>query len=112
MDGYYQKQASMPYFTGAARQRGSGLGALATNVGRFAFPLFKNILIPAAKQFATDLALEAAPELINLADGESDVRKAPNSHSSVQQLSPLSVNAAVVSVVVSLQSRKRMIRNL
>lgn len=76
MDGYYNNQISLPYFAGAARQRGSGLGALAMNVGRLALPLFKNVLFPAAKRFARDLVVEALPEVPNLIDGKTSLKRA------------------------------------
>ena len=76
MDAYYDNQISVPYYAGAARQRGSGLGSLVTSVGRMAIPLFKNIVFPAAKQFVADVAAESAPELIEVVQGRSTVKRA------------------------------------
>lgn len=76
MDGYYNNQISTPYFKGAVRQRGSGLGALAASIGRVAIPLFKNVLFPTAKRFTQDLAIEALPELVNVVEGKSKIKKA------------------------------------
>jgi len=76
MDAYYSNQIQLPYYSGAARQRGSGLGALAATVGRFALPVFRNVLFPAAKKFTQNLVAEAAPEMINLIDGKTNFKKA------------------------------------
>ena len=71
MDGYYQAQVSMPYFKGAARQRGRGLGTLALAVGRTAYPIFKKFVLPTAKRLGKAALESAAPELLELASGRS-----------------------------------------
>ena len=76
MDAYYSKQIQLPYYSGAARQRRSGLGALAATIGRFALPIFRNVLFPAAKKFTQNVVAEAAPEMINLIDGKTSIKRA------------------------------------
>lgn len=75
MDAYYSNQIQLPYFAGAARQRGSGLGALALSIGRFALPIFKNVLYPAAKRFGKELLSESVPVLADVAAGKTTLRK-------------------------------------
>lgn len=70
MDGYYHAQASMPYYSGAARQRGRGLGAVARTVGRIAMPLLKNVFLPAAKRVARDFLIESSGELPGMLSGK------------------------------------------
>ena len=50
MDAYYHNQATMPYFSGTYRQRGSGFGAVTIGIGRVARPLARNFIVPAAKR--------------------------------------------------------------
>lgn len=77
MESYYADQIALPYFSAsAARQRGSGLGALVATVGRFALPILRNVLFPAAKRFGRNLALEALPEVENVIAGKSNVKRA------------------------------------
>lgn len=76
MDAYYSKQITLPYFSGAARQRGSGLGALAASIIPLALPLFRNVLFPAAKTFAKNLAVEALPEVSDAVHGKTTFKKA------------------------------------
>lgn len=66
MEAYYANQASLPHFTGYYRQRGSGFGALAAGIGRFALPLAKKFIIPAAKKIGKELLIQGAPELIDV----------------------------------------------
>ena len=61
----------MPYFKGAARQRGRGLGTLALAVGRTAYPIFKKFVLPTAKRLGKAALESAAPELLELASGRS-----------------------------------------
>ena len=76
MDAYYNNQISLPYFAGAARQRGSGLGALAASIIPLALPLFRNVLFPAAKKFAKNLAVEALPRMNDAVQGRISFKKA------------------------------------
>lgn len=66
MEAYYSNQSNMPYFSGYYRQRGSGFGALASGIGRFALPLARKYLLPVAKSVGRELLLQGAPELINV----------------------------------------------
>ncbi len=72
MDGYNDS----PYFHGASRQRGSGLGSLALSVGRFAIPFLRKMAIPAARRVGKAFIEEAAPELLNVISGQSKPRQA------------------------------------
>ena len=76
MDAYYSKQITLPYFAGAARQRGSGLGSLAASILPFAVPLLKNVLFPAAKTFAKNVAVEALPNIDDALQGKTSIKKA------------------------------------
>lgn len=76
MDAYYNNQISLPYFAGAARQRGSGLGALAASIIPLALPLFRNVLFPTAKKFAKNLAVEALPHVGDAIHGKTSFKKA------------------------------------
>ena len=68
MDNYYQHQATstMPHFSGHYRQRGSGFGALAAGIGRFALPLARKFILPAAKKIGRELLVQGAPELLDV----------------------------------------------
>ena len=66
MDNYYSQQASMPYFSGHYRQRGSGFGALAAGLGRVALPIARKFIWPAAKKIGRELISQAAPELVDV----------------------------------------------
>lgn len=76
MDVYYEKQIRSPYFSGVTRQRGSGFGPLALAFTRFARPLFTNVLLPAAKRFGRNLAVEALPEVVDMIDGKTSLKRA------------------------------------
>ncbi len=76
MEGYYQAQASMPYFSGAARQRGSGIGSLALSIGRTALPIIKKFILPAAKRVGRDLVQQAIPEAIDVISGRTKPKQA------------------------------------
>lgn len=66
MEAYYASQASIPHFSGHYRQRGSGFGALAAGIGRFALPLAKKFILPAAKKIGRELIVQGAPELLDV----------------------------------------------
>lgn len=76
MDGYYQNQAQTPYYQGAARQRGRGLGSAALVVGRAAIPLFKNFILPTAKRLGKTALEFAIPELLDIVSGETKPKAA------------------------------------
>ena len=71
MDGY-----SLPYFKGVPRQRGRGIGALASTIARFSFPILKKFVVPAAKKIGRDLVQTATPEIGEVLAGRSSVKKA------------------------------------
>lgn len=66
MQTYYANQASLPHFSGHYRQRGSGFGALAAGIGRFALPLAKKFILPAAKKIGKELLVQGAPEILEV----------------------------------------------
>ena len=78
MDNYYSQQAAstMPHFTGHYRQRGSGFGALAAGIGRFAFPLARKFILPAAKKIGRELLVQGAPELIDVVTSKKTPKQA------------------------------------
>ncbi len=79
MDDYYMQQAEMPYFSGASRQRGRGLGALALTVGRFALPFLKKYALPAAKRIGKDLFSFGVSEAMEVATGKKKLKDAVKS---------------------------------
>ena len=78
MDNYYSQQAAstMPHFTGHYRQRGSGFGALAAGIGRFAFPLARKFILPAVKKIGRELLVQGAPELIDVVTSKKTPKQA------------------------------------
>ena len=78
MDIYYSQQAAsaMPHFAGHYRQRGSGFGALAAGIGRFAFPLARKFILPAAKKIGKELFVQGAPELIDVVTSKKSPKQA------------------------------------
>ena len=67
MESYYTNQASsLPYFSGHYRQRGSGFGALASDLGRIALPLARKFILPAAKRVGKELLLQSVSELVDV----------------------------------------------
>ena len=78
MDNYYHHQASanMPHFSGHYRQRGSGFGALAAGIGRFALPLARKFILPAAKKIGRELLVQGAPELIDVVTTKKSPKQA------------------------------------
>ena len=78
MDSYYSQQAAsaMPHFAGHYRQRGSGFGALAAGIGRFAFPLARKFILPAAKKIGRELLVQGAPELIDVVTSKKSPKQA------------------------------------
>lgn len=79
MEEYYAQQAAMPHFSGYYRQRGSGFGALAAGIGRFALPVAKKILLPAAKKIGRELLTQAVPELIEVVSKRKTPKQAMRS---------------------------------
>ena len=77
MDGYYARQAQLPYFSaGSVRQRGSGIGALALGIGRVALPLVRNVILPAAKTIGKEFLREALPEAMEVLSKRKSPRQA------------------------------------
>ena len=66
----------MPYYKGAVRQRGRGLGVAAYAVGRTAIPIIKKYILPTAKRLGKIALTHAAPELIEVATGRSKTKDA------------------------------------
>ena len=63
-------------FSGHYRQRGSGFGALAAGIGRFALPLARKIIWPAAKRIGRELISQGAPELVDLVTKKQSAKQA------------------------------------
>ena len=78
MEAYYKNQASnsMPHFAGHYRQRGSGFGASAADIGRVALPLARRLILPAAKTIGRELLVQGAPELIEFASKKKSAKQA------------------------------------
>ena len=78
MDNYYHHQATanMPHFSGHYRQRGSGFGALAAGIGRFALPLARKFILPAAKKIGRELLVQGAPELLDVVTTKKSPKQA------------------------------------
>jgi hypothetical protein len=76
MDGHYQAHVQMPYFQGASRQRGKGLGSMAFAVARTALPIFKKFILPAAKRIGKTALEFAAPELLEVIAGRTKPKQA------------------------------------
>jgi len=74
MDAYYRHQAQLPHFGSYRRQRGSGIGALALGLSRFAIPFGRNVALPfirkvalpAAKRLGRELLAQGLPELVDV----------------------------------------------
>ena len=74
MDAYYRQRAQLPHFGSYRRQRGSGIGALALGLSRFAIPFGRNVALPfirkvalpAAKRLGRELLKEGLPELVDV----------------------------------------------
>ena len=72
---YYSNQiggGSLPVYSGALRQRGAGIGALAAGVSTFAIPLARKYVVPIGREFIRN----AAPELINVIAGKTKPTRA------------------------------------
>ena len=79
MQNYYSRQATLPHFSGHARQRGSGIGSLALGVGRVALPFAKKVLLPAVKSIGKDLLVQSLPELMEVASKKKSFKRAAKS---------------------------------
>ena len=79
MHNYNSRQASMPHFSGHARQRGSGIGSLALGVGRVALPFAKRVLLPAVKSIGKELFVQSLPELMEVASKRKSFKRAAKS---------------------------------
>ena len=67
------------FFTGALRQRGRCLGALAGTIARTVFPIFGKFVLLTAKELGKDVMEAAVPELGEVVAGKSSIRKASKS---------------------------------
>jgi hypothetical protein len=76
MDAYYQNQINIPYYAGAARQRGSGLGSFALSVGRAVLPIFRKIVLPTLASVGKNLLKDAVPELGDVFAGRQSIKNA------------------------------------
>ena len=76
MEAYYQQQSVSPYFSGHYRQRGSGCGALAADIGRAALPIARKFLWSVAKKMGRELIVQAAPELVDVVTKKKSPKKA------------------------------------
>ena len=76
MDDYYSNQSALPHFSENYRQRGSGFGALAAGIGRFAIPLVRKVLFPAAKRIGKELLVQGAPEVVEVITKRKSPRNA------------------------------------
>ena len=79
MQSYYSRQATLPHFSGHARQRGSGIGSLALGVGRVALPFAKKVLLPAVKSIGKELFVQSLPELMEVASKKNLSNEPPKS---------------------------------
>ena len=67
MESNYTNQASaLPHFSEHHRQRSSGIGGLASGIGRIALRLVWKFVIPAAKGVGNELLLQSIPELMDV----------------------------------------------
>ena len=64
MEQYYAQQAQLPYFSGPAKQRGSGFGSLAAGVGRVPLPFAKSFCFPLSSQLAKNSYHKAYPSCL------------------------------------------------
>ena len=76
MESYYSNQAALPHFSGHYRQRGSGFGALAAGIARFAIPIAQKFLFPAAKKIGRELLVQSAPEIVDVVAKRKSPRQA------------------------------------
>ena len=79
MDALYDFQIRQQHqpstFHGPARQFGSGgMGAFAIRMGRVVMPLMKKYILPAAKEFSSNLVSSFVPELANVVSGKKKTR--------------------------------------
>ena len=65
------RQVEIPFYRGAGRQRGRGLGALAQVIGRTAIPLLRKYIVPAAKPVGADLLEFTVPEIATVVSGSA-----------------------------------------
>ena len=77
MESYYANQAtSLPHFSGHYRQRGSGFGALASGIGRFALPQARRFILPTAKRIGKELLKQSVPELLDVVSSKKSPKQA------------------------------------
>ena len=75
MQNYYSRQATLPHFSGHARQRSRGIGSLAL----VALPFAKKVLLPAVKSIGKDLFVQSLPELMEIASKKKSFKRAAKS---------------------------------
>ena len=79
MEAYYNNQApnlTSRFFYTHYTQRGSGFGALAAWIGRFALPLATRIIWPAAKKIGRELLVHGATESVEFATNKKSAKPA------------------------------------
>ena len=77
MDSYYANQViSLPHFSGHYRQRGSGFGALAVEIGRVALPLARGFILPTVKRIGRELLKQGVPELVDVVPKKKSPKQA------------------------------------
>ncbi len=67
---------SMNVYKGTPRQRGRGIGALATAVARSAIPFLARYVAPFAKSVGKNLLEAAIPEVLSVVDGQQNFKQA------------------------------------
>ena len=67
-----QNSANFLIFSGHARQRGRGFGALAQTLGKFAIPFIKKYLVQTAKISLADLFGIKTPEIGEFVSGQKN----------------------------------------
>ena len=75
MHNYHFRQASMPHFSGHARQRGSCIGSLALGVGS----QNEFFLLPAVKTIGKEFFVQSLPELMEVASKKKSFKRAAKS---------------------------------
>ena len=68
------RSVELPYNRSIARQRASGLGALAQVIGRTAIPFLRKNIVPVAHRVGADLMEIAAPEIATVVSGRRNFK--------------------------------------
>ena len=64
--GLLRQTSLFTTFSSYNRQRGSGIGPLAAEIGRTALPFAKKNLLPAAKNIGKELLTQTVPEVLDV----------------------------------------------